>query len=185
MKVCLDAGHGNGNTKSGKYDSGAVSAGVAEADVTLAWCLTGKWIARQLGIDVFLTRDDDRDDTPVGKRDDQAEAAGCTHFIAVHCNSSPSSSAAGCESFYRDGKDKSLAELALDCCSRAMGTSKRGVKTEGQSQHSRLAVFDFHGPATLLEIGFVTNPTERARMQSRDVRVRFWFEFFKALRGGA
>ena len=87
IKLCIDPGHGYSNRVPGRYDPGATSAGVTEADIVLQWALTLKWVCGKRGVQVFLTRDDDRDPTPVGSRDNKAEAAGCTHFISLHCNS--------------------------------------------------------------------------------------------------
>lgn len=172
IKLCIDPGHGFANVRPGQYDSGATGGGVAEADITLAWALTLKWVCQRKGIDFWLTRDDDKDPDPVGTRDDRAEAAGCTHFIALHCNSGPST-AIGVEAFYRDTPDKQFAEIGLLAAVQAMQTKSRGLKVEGQSQHSRLAVFDFDGPTTLVELGFITNSGERAKLLSRDVRLKF------------
>jgi N-acetylmuramoyl-L-alanine amidase len=65
IKLCIDPGHGMGNIVSGRFDPGASGGGLTEADIVLQWALTGKWVADQLGIAVFLTRDDDRDEDPV------------------------------------------------------------------------------------------------------------------------
>ena len=45
-------------------------------------------------------------------------------------------------------------------------------------------MFDFDGPAALLEIGFLDNETDRLRMLSRDRRMEFWHSLFKAMKGG-
>lgn len=171
IKIAIDPGHGYANRRPGKYDPGAVNSGVSEADIVLQWALTLKWVCARRGVDVFLTRDDDRDVTPVGSRDDKAETAGCTHFISLHCNSGGGT---GIEAFYRDGKDKGLARITLDAALWASATGKdRGLRSEGQSQHSRLAVFDFDGPCTLVELGFIDSEKDRRWLQSRDCRIAF------------
>lgn len=170
MKLCIDPGHGMGNRNPGTYDPGAVSSGVAEADIALAWALTIKHVFREAGIEVFLTRDDASDITPVGKRDDRAKAAGCTHFLSLHCNAG-TVAATGTETFYRD--DMAWARSVNDLAVGVMLLKNRGVKHESQTQHDRLAVMDFPGKACLLEIGFITHPTDRARMLMRDNRVKF------------
>ena len=182
MRIALDAGHGNKNRGSG-YDPGAVAGGVAEADVALAWAISGRWIlTREFGIEVFLTRDDDSDPTPVGTRDDKAEAAGADLFLSIHANAA-SPNVSGCETYYRDGADKTFAKVVQACLLSAMGIKDRGVKSESVSQHGSLAVFGFDGPAALAEVGFITNPTDRARMQERDRRVAFWRSLGAALKG--
>lgn len=183
LRLCIDAGHGNKNSGlNAGYDSGATAGGVAEADVALAWALAGRWLAKEYGIEVYLTRDDDSDPTPVGGRDEQAERAGCTHFLSIHCNSG-GSAASGTETFYRDDRDKQWAAVVNAAGVAAMGGKNRGVKHESESARKRLAVFDFDGQAALLETGFITNAGDRKKVQQRDTRVAFWRHLFAAMKG--
>lgn len=180
MKLCVDPGHGFANRRPGVYDSGAVGGGVEEADIVLQWALSGKWILGNIAIPVWLTRDDDSDPTPVGTRDDRAEQAGCGRFLSLHCNSA-GSSATGTETFYRDAADKAWAQTVQNAALHALGLRDRGLKTEGASQQSRLAVFDFDGPACLLELGFISNASDRRKMLERDRRIRFWQKMAESL----
>lgn len=182
MKLCIDAGHGYANRRPGLYDPGATVGNFTEADIVLQVALSGRWIAKEYGIATFLTRDDDSDPTPVGSRDDKAEAADCTHFLALHCNAA-TGAATGTETYYRDGRDKAWASTVQNHALAAWDLRDRGLKSESDSQHNRLAVFDFDGPCALLEIGFIDNETDRLRMLSRDRRIEFWHGLFKSLRG--
>lgn len=171
IKLCIDPGHGNGNRSLGKYDPGAVAAGLTEADIVLQWALTGKWMCQQAGIDVFLTRDDDKDLTPVGVRDDKAEIVGCTHFLSLHCNAGGGT---GVETFYRDQADRAWAEKVQSCILQASGGKNRGIKHESQTQHNRLAVMDFDGPCALVELGFIDSANDRKWLTDRESRIKFW-----------
>jgi N-acetylmuramoyl-L-alanine amidase len=183
MKVAIDPGHGMSNVRSGVYDPGAVSNFLSEADIALQWALTGKWVFALNGIETFLTRDDDRDSTPVGRRDDQATKEGCTHFISLHCNAAGSTKARGIESFYRDDADKLLATTVLAALARVVPDApNRGVKHESQTHVGRLAVLNFKPPATLVELGFITNPQDQAYLISRDARIRFWTNLLPAFK---
>ena len=173
MRLCIDPGHGKDNRKPNSYDTGAEAAGVSEADVALQIALTGKWLCKQRGIECWLTRESDQDSDPVGSRDDRAEANGCTHFLSIHLNCADGK-ASGTETFYRDGADKAWARKVQEAAKAAWGLNDRGLKTESDSQHSRLAVFDFDGPAALLEVGFIDHPLDRARAQDRERRIAFW-----------
>jgi N-acetylmuramoyl-L-alanine amidase len=184
MKIALDPGHGHSNKILGAYDPGAVAFGVNEAEIVLAWALTGKWLLEQNRIQVWLSRDDDRDITPVATRAQRAMDAGCTHFISLHCNAG-TLLATGTETYYRDTADQQLALIVQDAAVRAVARRDRGVKTESQSQHARLAVLDFRGPACLLETGFITNPWDRARVTNRNVRIAFWKNFIRQMGGTA
>lgn len=191
FKICLDAGHGMGNVSKGVFDSGAVSGGVKEASVTLDWVLTLKWVGLNwFGVkpeQVYLTRDDDTDFSPVGRRDDNALAHGCTHFVAIHCNSGDPR-AAGSEAYYAkkgSARSKAFAIKVLAACVGAMGRGDRGVKREDQSQHSGLAVFGLADKmdSCLVEVGFITNPNDRARMVDREARIWFAVKFWRDVMG--
>ncbi len=161
------------NKRDDVFDPGAVAAGVRECDIALEWALTGKYILPQYGINHFLTRDDNLDEVPVGRRDDMAAAAHCTHFLSIHCNAADGK-ATGVEVYYRDISDRAFAQLVLDSLVEATGLKSRGLKRESESQHSRLAVLDFGPPACLAEIGFLDNPHDRSVIRDREVRLKFW-----------
>jgi N-acetylmuramoyl-L-alanine amidase len=173
MKLAIDPGHGMSNKRDNVFDPGAVAAGVRECDIALEWALTGKYILPQYGINHFLTRDDNLDEVPVGRRDDMAAAAHCTHFLSIHCNAADGK-ATGVEVYYRDISDRAFAQLVLDSLIEATGLKSRGLKRESESQHSRLAVLDFGPPACLAEIGFLDNPHDRSVIRDREVRLKFW-----------
>jgi len=86
MKVCIDPGHGMGNVTPGKYDPGCTHGTLTEAEIALQWGLTLKHVLIGMGHEVFMTRDDATDHTPVGRRDDRAEAEGCDVFLSIHVN---------------------------------------------------------------------------------------------------
>jgi N-acetylmuramoyl-L-alanine amidase len=181
-KIAIDPGHGNSNRKAGIFDPGAVSGSATEADIVLQWALTGKWVlSNEFGIAVWLTRDDDSDPTPVSTRDDKAEAAGCTHFLSIHCNAA-TPQATGTETYYRDGVDKIFAQKVQAAAVSALGLRDRGLKIESAGQHSRLAIFNFDGPAALLETGFIDNTNDRRMITTRDCRVSFWRALGTALK---
>jgi N-acetylmuramoyl-L-alanine amidase len=181
MKICLDAGHGNGNVRGDVFDPGAVASGIREADIALEWALTGKFIFASEHIPVYLTRNDNTDITPISKRDDMATAKDCTHFISIHCNAA-NGTATGVEAYYRDQRDKVFAKIVLDCLVEATGLRNRGLKAEGDSQHARLAVLNFGPPAVLIEVGFIDNPVDRAKIRDRAVRMKFFELLAKKLK---
>ena len=181
MKLAIDPGHGMSNKRDNVFDPGAVAAGVRECDIALEWALTGKYILPQYGINHFLTRDDNLDEVPVGRRDDMAAAAHCTHFLSIHCNAADGK-ATGVEVYYRDISDRAFAQLVLDSLVEATGLKSRGLKRESESQHSRLAVLDFGPPACLAEIGFLDNPHDRSVIRDREVRLKFWAGLCRRLR---
>jgi len=187
LKLFIDAGHGMSNRKLGVYDPGAVSSGVQEADVALAWALTLKYVFSQAGIKTHLSRASAEHSSPLSKRLNIAHGAECTHLISLHCNASGNPLASGVETFVRTnprGSSMDWANIVQDACLEAMLRRDRGVKSEGQSQHKRLAILQSEVMRScLLEIGFVTNPSDRKRMLDRDVRVAFAENLLRAVRG--
>lgn len=182
MKLCIDAGHGMSNKTDGVYDCGARAGGIEEADVALTWALTLRWIAQQRGVPVWLTRDDDRDPDPVGTRDDRAEAAGCTHFLSIHCNAGIDC-ASGTETFFRDGEDHRFAAVVHAAARDALGLPDRGIRHESLTHVGRLAVMGFDGPCALLELGYLDHKRDRARLLSRDCRIAFARSLLARLKG--
>lgn len=180
MKIAVDAGHGMDNTRLGVFDSGAESGSLREADITLAWALTLKQALVEAGIGVFLTRGSNTDSCPLGTRASRAKAAGCTRFVAIHVDSTPGAS--GYSAYYRNDAGKAWAQVVGDAVGKATGLKCRGIKPEGQTQHSRLAVLGFSstGPACLVEIGFIEK--DAAVITDRDVRIAFARELVASLK---
>jgi N-acetylmuramoyl-L-alanine amidase len=173
MKIALDAGHGMSNAKPGVFDTGADIPGpLDEAGIALQWVLTLKHALTEAGIDVHLIRTGTTDPSPVGSRAREAQEAGCTHFLSVHCDSTPG--ATGTTTIYRPGSgDLAWAKLVHGCAVGALGLRDRGVKDESATKRKRLAVLSFDGPACLVELGFIDTPGDLARMVDRERRIDF------------
>ena len=168
MSIILDAGHGMGNRKPGVFDPGAVSAGIREADIALAWCNEIRGQLMKRGNKVVRTRVDNDDPAPIGQRAGIARQYGGTIMLSLHCNAA-TGSANGTETFYRGETNKAMAERINAAVVSALGTRNRGVKTESASQNARLAVMAFQ-PCFLLEIGFIDNAGDRAKMLDPELR---------------
>lgn len=179
MKLAIDPGHGMSNIVPGVYDPGAVASGVTESDIVMAWATTGVYLAKLRGVDTWLSRLEDTP-APLGIRDNRAKAAGCTHYLSLHCNAGVHT-ATGIEAYYRDGQDRLLAAAAVTAAVSALKLPNRGIRNETHTQHKRLSVLDFDGPATLLELGFITNARDRRALLDRDNRIAFWTMFFDSL----
>ena len=172
VKLAIDAGHGMGNRSAGVYDSGATAAGVTEASIVLFVALTVGYVMKQVSIPVWYTRTNGADPDPVSSRAARAAAAGCTHFLSLHCNCADGR-ATGTETFYRDAFDQPFAAACQLSALDAFGLRDRGLKLESESQHTRLAVLGFGPPACLVELGFIDNPIDRAAMLDRENRIQF------------
>lgn len=93
-RVCIDAGHGG-------RDHGKESAnGVMEKDVNLAIArVLRDRIREELGLEVVMTRDDDRM-VDLVERTEIANTSGCDLFISIHCNSWFHNGTGGFESYF-------------------------------------------------------------------------------------
>src|SRR5436309_15197768 len=96
MKIAIDSGHGMNNAGTG-FDSGAEAAGFREADIALDYGLQLQKAFQANQVTVFMTRADNQQKAPVGTRAGRAEAAGSTHYVALHLNDDTDSAAHGLE----------------------------------------------------------------------------------------
>lgn len=191
IRLCVDPGHGMSNVTPGRYDAGAVSGrlllNVAEADVVLQVALACKHVAAtefKSRVRVVLTRDDQTDSTPVGRRDDFAVTQDCDYLVSLHCNSPFPGT--GTETFVaNDATQQSLmlAAKVQRAALAAWGLRDRGIKRERQTRHGELAVLASQKrvPSCLLEIGFINHPRDLERMLSRDRRIAFAREMLAAI----
>ena len=143
-------------------DPGAVSDGIREADIAMDWANLIRELLVAKGNRVIRTRVDHRDPAPIGQRAKIAKDYHGEIMLSLHCNAF-NGTASGTETFYRGANHKAKAEALTAAVCKALETKNRGAKTEGSSQHSRLAVMAFQ-PCYLLEIGFIDNPEDRTKM---------------------
>ncbi len=151
MKVAIDAGHGMGNRTPGVFDPGAVGNGHQEATITLAWAHTLADACRQAGHDVYLTREDQRTETPLDARVGRAVAADCDVFVSIHCNAAVTEASNGTETLHAIRYQRFAAAVHRAAVAE-LGLRDRGVKLRDE-----LAVLKFPGPACLIELGFISN----------------------------
>ncbi|MGH7874930.1 MAG: N-acetylmuramoyl-L-alanine amidase, partial [Candidatus Binatia bacterium] len=117
-KIVLDPGHG------GK-DPGAIGAGgIAEKDLVLiiAKKLAAK-LKREMGMEVILTRKDDRF-IPLEGRTAIANAEDADLFVSLHMNASPNAEARGLETYYLDN---TTDEASMRLAARENSTSRKNV----------------------------------------------------------
>ena len=160
--ICLDPGHGMSNKRTGVYDPGACAFGKKEAEIAMDWANELRIALQARGHRVIRTRISSGDHTPVTERAPIAEKYGCDIMLSIHCNAA-NGSANGTETFYRGKLHAPMAEKINAAVCKALGTKSRGIKTEEQSQHSRLAVMAFQ-PCFLIELGFIDNAADLAAM---------------------
>lgn len=169
MKVCIDPGHGMSNRKIGVYDTGAVHMEngfqFQEAAIVLRYGLALKEVFRELDVDVFMTRDDASDHTPVGIRASMAQQEGCDVLISLHVNDVDDDKANGLEVLYSNAQSKSLALKLQNTLVGVTQMTDRKIKP-----HHDLAVLRFNGPCVLIELGFIAHDEDRNKLINAQMR---------------
>jgi N-acetylmuramoyl-L-alanine amidase len=170
MIIILDPGHGMSNRRTGRYDPGAVAAGVEEASIAMDWTNELRDILRSRKVAVVRTRIDAKDPAPVSQRAGIARRYKGDIMVSFHCNAA-GPQAQGTETFYRGEANKLKAVRLNATVVTTLNTRNRGAKTEDQSQHGRLAIMSFQ-PCFLIELGFITNAYDREQMLNPALRKR-------------
>lgn len=162
--IAIDPGHG------GK-DPGAVGNGLQEKEINLSVALKVEKILKQKGIKVFMTR---RDDTflELNERVQVSVAAKADTFVSIHANKFDQESANGTETYYstaalseRAENSKQLSTFIQNRLYKALGTRNRGVKEAKYHVIHKNPL-----PASLVELGFISNTNDAAKLASEDYR---------------
>ena len=149
--VVIDAGHGG-------TDYGAIRNGINEKDITLDISKRVQAGLEKKGYNVAMTR---TDDTYVSLQDrvEFSEIFNPDIFVSIHVNSSNSESPSGIETHYY--KDNSLI-LAKHI--HASMLNNINSKDRGLFKSKFYVINHTTAPAILVEIGFISNPNERAQL---------------------
>ncbi len=151
--VVVDAGHG------GK-DIGANREGVYEKHLNLSVAQKVRQALEAKGVTVHMTRATD-------KFLELSEITAITNrvkpdaFVSVHTNASVSTAANGIETYYYTPQSRELANRVHRRMVNSVSAPDRGVRT------ARFYVIrNTQVPAILCEMGYISNPSERASLQS-------------------
>ncbi|MBR6728768.1 MAG: N-acetylmuramoyl-L-alanine amidase [Clostridia bacterium] len=170
--VMIDAGHGGADAGAVAYnEDGTIKA--KEKDFNLDVALRAQKLLEAQGVEVHMIRNEDVyvDFLRVGSI---ANDAGTSLFVSIHTNSFTAEQANGIETFgYLQAGSVSngmtserLSQIMLEELLEETGAYSRGVK-DGKE----LAVINSTKmPATLIEIGFISNPEECEKMMQEAYR---------------
>lgn len=168
--IALDPGHGGS-------DSGAAHYGVKESDLVLSIALKLRDLLQEGGAIVLMTRETD-ERVSLSERTTFANQHNADIFISIHANSSSGGTPSGTESFYYPKpEDERLAQEMLNGLLRSTGFRSRGCRSWPNlyvTKHTEM-------PATLLEVGFLNNASERAFMTSEIGKRRIAEELFRSI----
>ena len=166
--VVLDAGHGG-------MDGGANISGVMEKDIALNVTLKLRDYLQEQGALVILTREDDSDvanENTEGIRNRKQEdlrnrvelinTSEADLFLTIHLNAFPSSSSKGAQTFYtpRFEENEQMAKFIQAEIIRNLENTSREPRLIRRVYLMEQA----KKPGALVEIGFLSNPEERARL---------------------
>ncbi|WP_434750608.1 N-acetylmuramoyl-L-alanine amidase [Paenibacillus amylolyticus] len=153
MVVVIDPGHGG-------RQSGAVSVtGAYEKDFNLAVGLKVKALLEQkANIQTVITRQDDTE-LSLQQRVDIAKLNQADLFVSIHGNKFTTPVPNGIETLFTRKESKNFAETLHKHVLPVTGLKDRGVKVASLHVTRETTM-----PAVLLELGFLSNPTDEALM---------------------
>jgi len=185
-RIFIDPGHGGD-------DKGAVAtSGMTEKKVCLA---VGKKVKKELGslgYAVCMSREADRF-IPLDERTHKASRFNADLVVSIHANSAPSIQAAGVEIFFLDpqladqekslspemyaylkkyyalrtASSQKLATALHTACNASLSAHNSVFKDRGIKTAVSQILLGAARPATLIEIGFLTNPIEARLLADR------------------
>ncbi len=166
--IVVDPGHGGTNP-------GAVANGTRETDNNLAVSLKLRDRLRQAGAKVIMTRETDRTVAKAGStlgqelqaRVDIAERNNADIFVSIHSNSNPAPAIAGAMTFYPSDRSSKLALEVQNGIIRETAAVDKGTQSA-----TYYVLRNTTMPSTLVEMGFVTNAAEAAKLQNDAYRNR-------------
>ncbi len=169
-KIAIDAGHG-GN------DPGAIGpSGVMEKTVTLKVALELEKLLEAEGAEVIMTRRTDIEVAERGRkatdieelksRCDIANEAKVDIFVSIHADSFTNPASRGTTGYYYSKGSANSRKLA-DCIRSAL-IEQIKTPSRGTQPCNFYVVRNTDMPATLIELGFISNPIEEALMNSKE-----------------
>ena len=170
-KIVIDPGHG-GN------DAGAIGpTGVMEKNVTLKVALELKRLLESEGAQVIMTRETDRtvsskgaqasDIEELGARVDVANRIKSDIFISIHADSFTRPEARGTTGYYYGKSTSGRGQKLADCIRRNL-VEQLGTPSRGTQPCNFFVVKHTDMPATLIELGFISNKDEEKLLDSKE-----------------
>ncbi len=150
--VVLDAGHGG-------TDYGAIRAGINEKDITLDVTKMVEAILQEKGYKVYMTRSDDSGPS-LQDRVDFCEKKKPDIFVSIHVNSSVKNDIYGIETHWYHDYSLELAQVVH----KHLIKNIPSTKDRGLFQSKFYVINHTTVPAILVEMGFISNEAERAKL---------------------
>ncbi len=160
--IALDPGHGGS-------DPGAVANGLREKDINLGIAKELEKMLLDKSANPFLTRTNDTF-VELSQRAKMANDRNADIFISIHANAA-TPAANGVETYWDDtysaAESRALAQHINRHLKNELGMNDRGVK------EARFAVIrQSRMPSVLVEVGFITNSGDAAKMKQPDFNTK-------------
>lgn len=158
--IVLDAGHGGsdgGTLAEGILSENGRRMDIVEKDINLSVVLYMKTFLEKLGLEVFLTREDD-ETLSLDERVRIANSKDADLFVSIHCNYyEDDASVSGVESYFFEGSvsGNSYAEKILE----EMESGGR-IETRNAKESDFYVLKKTKSPAVLVELGYLSNDRE-------------------------
>ncbi len=174
LTIVVDPGHGGDVS----WNGGATGVtGLQEKDVNLALGLSLRDALEKLGARVVMTRTTDApaaftgapDEDPLEATTKITAASGADLFVSLHGNWWEDPSPEGIETYYYPGSQKGRAAATALANALAKAT---GLPTRGPLANDYHVLHHHEVPATLLEIGYLSNPDDEALLRTNAFRAR-------------
>ena len=170
-KIVIDPGHG-GN------DAGAIGpTGVMEKTVTLNVARELRKLLEAEGAQVIMTREGDTtvsakgakasDIEELGARCEVANRVGADIFISIHADSFTRPEARGTTGYYYSKSTSGRGQKLADCIRRNL-VEQLGTPSRGTQPCNFYVVKHTDMPATLIELGFISNKEEEQLLNSKE-----------------
>lgn len=158
--VILDPGHG-------AHDRGAAIGYVYEKHLALDTARRVEELLKKQGLKVILSRSRDVF-IPLHDRSALGNSKGSAIFVSIHYNYNRGGSGFGAETYYHFSSSYMLAAYIQAYLVQRTDMTNRGVK----SANFHVIRATTKNPAVLVECGFVSNSSERARMMTGEYRAK-------------
>lgn len=184
--IAIDAGHGG-------VDGGAVAEnGTLEKNIALAISIRLRQLLEQSGAIVVMTREGDHDLANLEtrsirrrkaedliKRAEVVNRSGADFMVSIHLNSIPSDKWRGAQTFYQEKKPNNaiLAKSIQDELKNQLENTNREAKRISDVFLLRAV----NVPASLIEVGFLSNSEERKQLESSEYQQKIAESIYRGL----
>ncbi len=166
--IYIDPGHGGS-------DPGAMYREIEEKVINLDISKQLRTKLQELGATVYLTREDDYDlsvphtinhkRSDLSRRGNIINKSECDLFLSIHLNADPANSMKGAQVFYhsRNKENEKIAKIFQELFHEQLYSKREYKRANDLYLLNRI-----ERPGVLLELGFLSNSSERYLLQTKD-----------------